>query len=109
MRSRSHQPKDERRLLTRLRKLLNQPEGIAHGSLVHMERKCGSKGCRCTRGELHASWYLSLWENGRTRMVYIPKAWEERVREWVERDKQIREVLLELSRVCVERLKNRED
>ena len=108
MPSRLQQSKDERRLLTRLRKFLNQPVGLAHGSLVHMERKCGSKGCRCTRGELHASWYLSVWKDGRTHMVYIPKAWEERVRDWVERDKEIREILHELSGVCIERLKNRE-
>ena len=108
MPSRTQQSKDERRLLTRLRKFLDQPIGLAHGSLVRMERKCGSKGCRCTRGELHASWYLSVWKDGRTHMVYIPKVWEQRVREWVQRDKEIREILLDLSRVCIDRLRNRE-
>jgi len=109
MPSRSAQPKDERRLLTRLRKLINQPLGLAHGSLVYMKRKCGSPNCRCTRGELHGSWYLSTWEGKRTHMVYIPKAWEERVREWVDRDKEIRELLLELSRTCIQRLRDRKD
>jgi hypothetical protein len=109
MPSRTQQPKEERQLLTRLRKFLSQPLGLAHGSLVFMQRKCGTPNCRCTRGELHGSWYLSTWEEGRTRMVYIPKAWEERVREWVERDKEIRAILLELSRVCVDRLRNREE
>ena len=109
MRPRSAQPKEERRLLTQLRKLINEPLGLAHGSLVHMKRKCGTPNCRCTRGELHGSWYLSTWEEGRTRMVYIPKAWEDRVRKWVERDKQIREILLDLSRTCVQRLRKREE
>ena len=78
----------ERRALSRLRLLLRASEGIAHGSLVRMERRCGRENCRCARGELHASWYLSVWENGRTRMVYIPKAWEERVRAWGQVDLQ---------------------
>lgn len=106
--TRSNEPLEQRRLFTRLRKLLLRSEGIVHGSLVRMERTCGGKNCRCTRGEKHVSLYLSVWEGGRTHMVYIPKAWEERVREWVTRDKELREVLLELSRLSVKRLRERE-
>ena len=108
MASPARMPAEERRVVSRIRQLLGQP-GLLHGSLVLMKRKCGRKTCKCSRGELHASWYLSVWEDGRTRMVYIPRAWEDRVREWVERDKEIRAHLAALSRLCVERLRHRKE
>jgi hypothetical protein len=100
---------EERKIRSRLRQLLLARRGMLHGSLVLMKRKCGGANCRCTRGELHESWYLSIWEDGRTRMVYIPKAWEHRVREWVERDKEVRALLLDLSRQHVEKLRQRKE
>jgi hypothetical protein len=48
---------------------------MLQGSIVKLNARCGKKGCRCERGEYHGvSSYLSYKENGRTRMVYIPKS-----------------------------------
>lgn len=41
-------------------------------------------------------------------MIYVPPAWEERVREWVDRYAQVREVLEQLSLACLKRLQSRE-
>jgi hypothetical protein len=36
--------------------------------------RCGKKGCRCTRGELHGPYWYAYWtEGGRTRSEYVGK------------------------------------
>lgn len=71
--------------------------GVIHGGLIEMARNCGKIGCRCNRGEKHVSLYLGLTQKGKTRTVYIPDELGKRVREWMRRYKDIREVLEELS------------
>jgi len=63
-----------RRLDERRRKLLGKlmrPSPMISGSLYQMKRRCGNPRCRCTRGELHVSWYLSRRVTGRTKLTYI--------------------------------------
>lgn len=63
-----------RRLDERRRKLLPRvlrPSRMVRGSLYEMRRRCGNPRCKCARGDLHASWYLSRGEGGRTRLTYI--------------------------------------
>ena len=65
------------------RKLLAQilrPLGMVSGSLYQMKRKCGHSGCKCTKGELHSSWYLSRLIEGRTKLDYIGRV----VPEWLD-------------------------
>jgi hypothetical protein len=47
------------------------PLAMVEGSLYEMRRRCGNPGCRCTRGQLHGSWYLSRRQQGRTKLAYI--------------------------------------
>jgi hypothetical protein len=42
------------------------------GSLVSVLRKCGKPTCRCAKGEGHRATYLSIKQQGTTRMLYIP-------------------------------------
>jgi hypothetical protein len=36
--------------------------------------RCGKKGCRCTRGELHGPYWYAYWTEGRkTRSEYVGK------------------------------------
>lgn len=36
--------------------------------------RCGKKGCRCTRGELHGPYWYAYWtEGGKTRSEYVGK------------------------------------
>ncbi len=65
-----------------LEQILGQGK-MVRGSLYEMRRRCGKPNCRCARGELHASWYLSRAIEGRTRLTYVgssvPKSLSERV------------------------------
>jgi Family of unknown function (DUF6788) len=43
--------------------------------------RCGKRGCRCGRGELHGPYHYCFWrEGGRLRKAYIKKADVEQVR-----------------------------
>ena len=105
---RAHLPVDERQALSRLRQLLSKP-GLLHGSLRVNRRACGKKNCRCAQGELHSS--LTLWvvDQGRQIPLHVPAAWQERVQEWVERDREIRSLLLKLSALYTARLRERKE
>ena len=58
---------------------------LVRGSFGTRSRKCGNPNCRCTRGELHQSKYLTATDNGRVRQVHVPAGDEVRVAEAVER------------------------
>ena len=102
-------PKDQRAQYSRLRHLLKEP-GLIRGNLVEMRRACGKKSCRCrTQPEArHRSLYLGLSLNGKHRMLYIPAEWEKRVREWVARYSEVRQLLERISLGFLERLQKRE-
>ncbi len=98
----------ERALASKLRQLLREP-GLVRGSLVEMRRACGKAACACATdpARRHRSWYLGVSVRGKRRMLYIPPAWEPRVRQWTEHYAEIRDVLEELSRQSVQRLERR--
>jgi len=77
---------DERR-----RSLTHQvlrPWPMVGGYLFQMRRRCGNPRCRCVKGKLHVSWYLSRREQGRTRLKHIGRI----VPEWLaERVKRYRD------------------
>ena len=98
----------ERALASKLRQLLREP-GLVRGSLVEMRRSCGKATCACATdpGRRHRSLYLGVSVRGQRRMLYIPPAWEPRVRGWTAHYAEIRDVLEALSRRYVERLERR--
>ncbi len=98
----------ERALYSKLRQLLNEP-GLVRGSLVEMRRQCGKAACACAAepARRHRSLYLGLSLRGQRRMLYIPAAWEARVRQWTRRYAEVREVLERISREYVRRLERR--
>ncbi len=49
------------------------------GSLVTMARKCGKKGCKCQKGELHIFLCLSILVNCKRKMIHVPKDLEEKI------------------------------
>jgi hypothetical protein len=82
MTHRSHRPDPERHARSRLAQLIgDQP--FLRGSLVERARPCGKPTCRCQRGQLHRSLYLATRHNGRRALLYIPRALEDTVRQWV--------------------------
>jgi hypothetical protein len=46
---------------------------------------------------------------GKQISVHVPAAWESRVREWIERDREIRSLLLEISTAYLQRLRARKE
>lgn len=106
MAGRAHLPPLERRTVSRLHLLLSQP-GVLHGSLHQIARRCGKRGCSCAEGEGHPALLLRVRTQGRQRSVYVPGAWEGRVREWIDRDREIRRLLLEISAFYLARLRER--
>jgi hypothetical protein len=100
----------ERARYSKLRRLLSQP-GLLRGNLVEMRRACGkaSCGCRTDVARRHRSLYLALSLEGKRRMLYIPPAWEARVREWTQRYGEVRAVLEQIARQRLTQVERRED
>ncbi len=71
--------------------------GLLRGTLAVRERVCGKPRCRCARGKKHVSLYLVASQGGRLRQLYVPKAWEERVRVWVQQYQEARDRLEKIS------------
>lgn len=107
--SRAAMSASERALYSKLRRLLREP-GLLRGNLVEVARQCGKARCHCQQDPAgrHRALYLGLSLNGKARMVYIPASWEPRVRQWVERYGEVRELLEQMSLKCLERLQQRE-
>jgi hypothetical protein len=94
-----------RRQTTQLEFLLHERGPLIRGSLGVRARVCGNPGCRCARGQLHESKYLSASEGGRTRQVHVPAADEVAVTAGVARYREFqrgRTQLAELARQQLE-------
>jgi len=52
--------------------ILQEQGPLRCGSVVSVMRKCGKPTCRCAKGEGHSATYLSIKQQGTTRMLYIP-------------------------------------
>lgn len=97
----------ERRVRSRLTQIVSA-EGLLRGTLLQRERACGNPRCRCATGQKHRALYLMLREEGKLRQLYIPAAYEARVRQWVENHRQLKGLLRQLSDVHWEQVKQRQ-
>jgi len=89
----------DRAARSRLHQLLEQADGLIHGSLIRMARCCGSANCRCARkGQKHVSWYLGVTAQRKTHMKHLSKDAEAKVRRWVAQYQHARELLEAISR-----------
>ena len=79
-------------------------DALLRGSLVHMQRTCGKKGCRCQRGQKHPALCLAIRLGNQRKMIYIPHALEETVRRWVQTGLEIDGLLDAISQQCLETL-----
>ena len=70
------------------------------GSFVTLGRKCGKPSCRCARGELHYSKFLSRSEKGRSRPVYVRSADEVDVAAKAESYRRFRQARAELMKLA---------
>ena len=98
----------ERRRRSRLAKISAYRRFI-RGSLTVRKNTCGKANCRCTRGEPHLALYLTQSHNGKPRQLFVPNAWEERVRQAVSDYQELQQLVEELSEIEWQHLVNREE
>lgn len=82
----------ERESRSKLKPYINWGEFV-RGTLTLRYHTCGTTGCKCYRGDKHKSMYISRSKNGKPQQIYIPKEKEAEVKEWVNRYKEIVELL----------------
>jgi hypothetical protein len=106
--SRSTLSASERSRRSRLAQIVSSRRFL-RGSLAPRLRQWGKPNCRCARGELHLSLYLVQSHDGKPRQVFVPKEWEERIRQSVQGYQEIQQLLEELSEVEWRRLLDRKE
>lgn len=79
-----------------------RPLPMIVGSLYEIRRRCGRPRCRCTRGELHASWYLSRRLGERTKLSYIGRLIPDWVQEQVIRYQRYQKTLSLIRKIDAE-------
>ena len=91
---------------TRRRKRIRLPaiDDVIRGSVVIMERVCGSSSCQCLKGHKHRSLYISQYHKGSPRMVYIPKANEKKVLKLVDNCRILKAAIYKASELNLGRL-----
>lgn len=93
------------KLQRELEQLLSERAGLIRGTFGTRARVCGNATCRCTRGELHESKYLSASDGGRVRQVHVPASDEVAVAQGVERYQRWRELRGQVAEVDAELLR----
>ena len=97
----------ERRLRSRIIQLISQ-HSVLRGTLAVRERTCGKKNCKCARGEKHVSLYLVLSEQGKVRQLFIPREYEDAVRQAVAQYHEVRQLLESVSMTYFDKVKARQ-
>jgi hypothetical protein len=96
----------DRTARSQLHQLLEQADGLVHGSLIRMRRRCGNPQCRCaTQDQKHESWYLGVTQKRKTRMKHISKDKEPTVRRWRAAHSKARQLLDQISAEAWKRLR----
>lgn len=106
MSQRSQRPAPERHARSRVAQLLTQ-QPFLRGSLVERARSCGKPTCRCQQGQLHRSLYLAVRHQGQRALLYIPRALEQTVREWVHNGRCLSQQLQDLNQLQLDQLLQR--
>lgn len=106
--SRAKMTAQERQFRSRLAQCVHE-QGLIRGSLLIRKRVCGKPRCKCAQGQLHESLYLVISHQGRTRQLFVPRHWHDRVRQWVQRYHLAQELLEEISQIHWDRIRQRQD
>ena len=106
MSQRSQLPAPERYARSRLAQLITE-QPFLRGSLVERARSCGKPTCRCQQGQLHRSLYLAVRHHDQRALLYIPRALEETVRQWVQNGRRLAQQLQALNQQQLEQLLQR--
>jgi hypothetical protein len=101
--SRTHRSSEERHARSQAVQRVSD-QALLRGSLVHMERTCGKKNCRCQQGQKHPALCLAIRVGNQRKMIYIPPALEETVCRWVETGRELDGLLEAISQECLHTL-----
>lgn len=101
-------PEASRRRRSRIAQLAHNRR-LLRGSLSVRNVICGKAGCCCSTGEPHVGLYLTQSKNGKTLQLYIPKRFEERVRQAIDDYQELQRLIEELSEQEWKLLKERRD
>jgi len=93
----------KKELLRRIRKA----NDLMKGSLALTYRRCGKKGCRCERGELHKGYFFSYRLKGKSYGLYIPEALVPKLRELIDNWKELKETVEKLTDLNAKLIKKR--
>jgi hypothetical protein len=85
-------------------------QAILRGSLVERYKRCGKPGCKCAKGPGHGpKYYLTVsYPKRKPEMDYVPAEFQEKVKEYLENYRKVKEILEELSEINRELLRRRE-
>jgi hypothetical protein len=97
----------ERQFRARLAQLAGG-HGLLCGTLVERFRTCGHPRCKCARGEKHRAVCLFLRRDGKLRQLYVPPAYEERVRQWVANHQEFKTLVDQISDVYWQKVRQRQ-
>lgn len=103
MKHRTALPENERKARSRATQLIHGKPLIV-GGLVEMANTCGKPNCKCTRGEKHMSWCVSLRHKGKRKMIHIPRACEQEVFEGIKTYQSLWEQMEIISETSLERI-----
>ena len=78
---------------------------VIKGTVYELKRRCGKPGCKCARGELHASMVVSASERGKTRLQVIPHGFLVEVQDKVRRYQELRRARARLGELYRKMLK----
>jgi hypothetical protein len=98
----------ERRQRSRLAQVVDAARFL-RGTLTVRNVRCGKPTCHCARGELHACRYLVRRQGGKLRQVFVPRQWEDCVRQAVENQQEMEKLIEELSDLEWQRLQERKE
>jgi len=84
--------------------LLEERGPLIRGSFGTRGRVCGNPNCRCARGELHESKYLTASDGGKSRQVHVPAGDEVFVSAGVERYRRFHKRRARLADLVFEQL-----
>lgn len=79
--------------------LLN-PKEMVTGSIYGAYKKCGNKNCRCSKGVLHGPFnYLSRKVDGKTKLTFIRRADEDRIKKEAENYRNYTKAMARLNKL----------
>lgn len=101
-------PPAERRGRSRIAQLVHSNR-LLRGTLSVRNVSCGKPQCCCGRGKPHVSLYLVQSHDGQPRQLYVPRDWEDRVRQAVKDYQELQALVEKLSELEWKRLTRREE